>query len=162
MANTNNPEKTTYTRFAVLLIAVGLLIALESYVKLSIISRLWPVLTVILGIGLIGIFVKRKKSGMIYLAAGEYLICFSGLALYCNFTSWQNMARLWPLFIGFLGIVFFTLFVLNRERRVLLFLGLLLISLSAFFYFVFALDIRFWWTIFVLVGVSILAAVWIR
>jgi hypothetical protein len=156
MSNTDNSEKTTYTRLAVLLIVIGLLIALELYTNISIIHNLWPVITIFLGIGLIGIFVKRKTSGMLYLASGEYLICFSGLALYCNFTSWQNVAQFWPLFIGFLGIVFLTLYFLNKQKRVLLFLGLVLVSLSFFFYFVFTLDVRYWWTIFVLVGLSIL------
>ena len=162
MANTNNLEKTTYTRLAVLLITIGLLIAIEPYMKISIVNKLWPVLTVILGIGLIGIFVKRRTSGSLYLAFGEYLILFSGLALYCNFTSWKNMTRFWPFFIGFLGIVFLTLLFFNTQRRVLLFLGLLLVSLSISFYFVFALDVRFWWTIFVLVGLNIFVSVRIK
>jgi len=159
MSNTSNPEKCAYTRIAILFIAIGTLIALDSFFNIAVIIKLWPLLTITLGAGLIGIYIKRETAGLIFPASGEYLLFFSGLALYCNFTSWSNMAHLWPLFVIFLGVVFITLYVMNRKRRVLLFLGLILLSLSAFFYFVFAVDIRYWWTIFILVGVSILISV---
>ena len=152
----NSFENTTYRRLAIFLIMIGLLFAIDSLFKLSIVYRLWPVVIAILGIGLVGIFLKRKASGALYLAVGEYIICFSGLALYCNFTSWQNMARIWPLFIVSLGIVFITLFFLYRRRRSLLFLGLLVFSLSIFFFLILSFGSQFWWTIFILVGLSIL------
>jgi hypothetical protein len=138
-----------------------LLFASDSLLKLSFVYKLWPVIILILGIGLVGIFAKRKASGDIFLAAGEYLICFSGLAFYCNFTSWKNMSEIWPLFIAFLGIVFVTLFVLHSKKRFLLLLGLLHLSLSIFFFLVFSLTGQLWWTIFILVGVSILVSGWI-
>lgn len=160
MPNTDNLEKTTYTRLAILLIVIGALLALESYIEVSCIRKLWPLLITILGTGLIGVFIKRKTSGSLYLAAGEYLVCFSGLALYCSFTSWDHMSRLWPLFILFLGIVFLTLFPVNRKKRLLLLTGLILISVAAVFLFIFALaDMRYWWTIFILIGISLLVSV---
>ena len=158
MSQTNNLDKTTYTRLAILLITIGLLIALDSMLKISIIPKLWPILLTLLGTGLIGIFIKRKISGSLYMAAGGYLICFSGLALYCNFTSWNQISSLWPLFILFLGIVFLTQFLVNRQKRSLLLASLLLLSVSIFFLFVFTLNIQFWWSIFILIGISLLIA----
>ncbi len=152
----NSFENTTYRRLAIFLITIGLLFAVDSLLKLSIVYRLWPVVIAILGIGLVGIFLKRKAGGALYLAVGEYIICFSGLAFYCNFTSWQNMAQIWPLFIVSLGIVFITLFFFNQKRRFLLFLGLLVFSLSIFFFLILSFGSQFWWTIFILVGLSIL------
>ncbi len=159
MSNSDNSEKTTYTRIAVLLIGIGTLIAFDSFFNLAFIYKLWPILTIVLGMGLIGIFIKRKTARLMFLASGEDLILFTGLPLYCNFTSWGNMSTLWPLFIIFLGIVLFTLYFINRQKRALLFLGLILISLSVFFYFMFSFDVRYWWTIFILVGGSILISV---
>jgi len=101
---------------------------------------------------------KRKARGALYLAAGEYFILFGTLAFYCNFTSWQNLKHLWPIFIGFLGIVFITLFLFYRKKRFLLFLGLLLLSLSIFFLLIFSLGTQFWWIIFILAGLSILVS----
>ena len=156
MSNAQNPEKTTFTRFAIMLIAIGTLIGLDTFFNMSIVYKLWPLLPAILGSGLIGIYIKRKTTGLLFLGSGEYLLLFSGLALYCNFTTWANMAQLWPLFVIFMGIVFFTLFAVDRKRRAFLFLGLLSITLSIFFFLMFKIDHRYWWSIFILVGVSIL------
>ena len=162
MSTMKDFENTTYRRLAIFLIMIGLLFAFDSLLRLSFIYKLWPVIILILGIGLVGIFVKRKASGDIFLAVGEYLICFSGLAFYCNFTSWRNMSEIWPLFIAFLGIVFVTLFILHSKKRFLLLLGLLHLSLSIFFFLIFSLTGQLWWTIFILVGLSILVSGRIR
>ena len=159
MSQTNNLDKTTYTRLSILLIAIGALIAIDSFMEISIIHKLWPLLITTLGSGLIGIFIKRRTTGNLYLAAGEYLVCFSGLALYFNFTSWNHIARIWPLFILFLGIVFLTLFLVNRKKRSLLLVGLVLASISIVFLFVFTLNMQYWWTIFILIGISLLVSV---
>lgn len=158
MSTINSSENTTYRRLAIFLIIIGVLFAVDSFLKVSVFYKLWPVVILILGAGLVGIFIKRKASGVLYLAVGEYLICFSGLAFYCNFTSWRSMSRIWPLFIVFLGIVFVSLFLFHPKRRFLLLLGLLHFSLSIFFFLIFSLGSQFWWTIFILVGLSILVS----
>ena len=152
----NGLEKATYQRIAILLFIVGGLFAVDTFLQLSFIYKLWPLLMTILGIGFIGIYSKQKVSGMLYWAVGEYFLCFSVLALYCNLTSWRNMARLWPLFIGFLGVVFVTGFFIERQRRFFLLIGLLFISLSICLLLVFSIGTQYWWSIFILVGISIL------
>ena len=152
----NTPEYKTYKRLAFFLIIIGLLFAFDSLLHLSFIYKLWPLILTILGAGFIGIYVKRKQRGILFLAVGEYILCFSVLALYCNFTSWRNMSDLWPLFIGFLGIALVTVFFLDRNRRNLLFIGLLLASLSIYFLLVFSLGSQFWWIIFIFAGLCIL------
>jgi hypothetical protein len=156
MSTLNNLDAITNKRLAFYLIIIGLLFAVDSFFKLSIIYKLWPVLALILGIGFIGIFVKRKARDALFLAVGEYLIFFSGMALYCNFTSWSNLVYMWPLFIISLGIVFITLFFFYNKNRFILFIGLLLSFLSVFFILVFSVDSQYWWSIFILVGLSIL------
>lgn len=153
-----NQRLTSHGRFGIILVIIGLLLAADSILKLSLIHKLWPVLITIIGIGFIGIFRQRARKEPLYLGTGIYLVGFSLLALYCNFTSWSSLATLWPLFITILGVALIGSFIFCRHRRMQLLLGLLLISLSAVFFFIFTLDSRLWWTGFILAGLSILAA----
>ena len=68
------------------------------------------------------------------------------------------MASLWPLFITFLGVVFIALFMFQQRRHGYLLTGLLLVSISVVFCVNLALGSDWWWTVFVLAGVSILVA----
>lgn len=149
-------ENITYKRLAYLLILIGLLLALDSYWKVPLFLSLWPLLVLMLGVGFIGIFLKQKRRGFTYFVIGIYLILFTMLALYCNFTSWGILSKYWPIFITFLGIVFLSIFVYNKTSRAMLFLGLLLIFLSLYFFLIFSIGSNAWWTIFVLVGLSII------
>lgn len=149
-------ENTTYKRLAYMLFIIGILFALDSYLGISLFLNLWPVLVLILGIGFIGIYSKGKRRGFTYLVIGIYMILFTFLALYCNFTSWALLSIYWPIFITFLGIVVIAIFIYRQTSRVMLFLGLLLIFLSFYFFIVFSIGNNAWWTIFILVGLSIL------
>ena len=160
MANMNEVDRTTFNRLGLLLIIIGAVFAVDTFWEFGVAHKLWPILTVILGAGLVGVFVKRRGQGIVYLAVGEYLICFSAVALYCNFTSWTELARIWPVFIIFLGVVLLTLFFIRRRksRRVVLFLGLLLTALAIFFFLIFSLGANWWWVIFIFVGLCFLLA----
>lgn len=149
-------ENTTYKRLAYILIIIGILLALDSYIGTSVFLNLWPLLVLMLGIGFIGIYSKGKRRGFTYLVIGIYMILFTLLALYCNFTSWALLAIYWPIFITFLGIVFIAIFIYKKTSRVTLFLGLILIFLSLYFFIIFSIGNNAWWTIFMLVGLSIL------
>ena len=149
-------ENITYKRFAYLLIIVGLLLAADSYFRISIFLKLWPILVFMLGVGFIGIFTKQKRRGFTYLVIGIYLMLFTGLALYCNFTSWGILSVYWPIFITFLGLVFISIFIYKKATRVLLFFGLAMIFLSLYFIIIFSLKSDAWWSIFLLMGLSIL------
>jgi hypothetical protein len=141
-----------------LLVIVGFLIALDVLYDFAIISKLWPVFVIFLGAGFLGIFFKRGKREPAYLGIGIYLLAFSLLAFYCNFTSWALLARLWPLFILILGLVFIMLFFLSERRYINILFGLILVSLSAVFLLVFSLGGQYWWSVFILTGLSILIA----
>jgi hypothetical protein len=149
---------TSFNRLAMLLIVIGAIFGADTFWHLSLAYRLWPLIITILGTGFLGIFIKRDRHETAYLAVGVYLIGFSGLALYCCFTSWSLLSFLWPLFIAFLGIVFLFIFLFCKKTRTNLLLGLLLVSLSAVFYFVFSVNAHLWWTVFILAGLSILVA----
>lgn len=158
MSTMTDLEAVTHRRLGVLLIVVGLVAAAGSHLGLPVVFKFWPLLTLSLGIGFIGMFAGRRARGAVYLALGEYLILFSGLAFYCNFTSWRNLGHLWPVFIAFLGVVFATMLVLRRESRFLLFLALLFLLLSAALFVVFTYGSQYWWSVPVLAGLSILVS----
>jgi len=148
----------TARRLGLLLILIGALSALDTLLDLAVVYKLWPVLIAMVGIGLIGIFYKGNSKVQMFLVAGVYLLCFSGLALLCNFTSWAAMANLWPLFITFLGAVFVALFFVREKGHAYLLTGLLLISVSVVFCVILTVGADWWWTILILAGLSILAA----
>lgn len=156
MQTINEQENTTYKRLSYMLILIGILLALDSYLGISLFLNLWPLLVLVLGIGFLGIYSKGKRRGFTYLVIGIYLILFTFLALYCNFTSWALISIYWPIFITFLGLVFIAIFIYKKASRIMLFLGLTLIFLSLYFFVVFSMGSSAWWTIFMLIGLSIL------
>jgi hypothetical protein len=158
MQNGDRIRKNVYSRLALILVAIGLLFAVDAALKLSVVYKLWPLVIAVFGVGMLGIYRKTKPRGILYLGVGTYLCCFSVLALWCNFEGWARLGRLWPLFILFLGAVFVAASLFSPRRRFHLLAGLLLISLSAVFFLVFSLGASYWWTALILGGLSIYAA----
>jgi hypothetical protein len=150
-----NESLTSYGRFAILLFIVGGLFGIDSFFHLSVAGKLWPLIITMLGIGFIGIFRKRDRKEALYLTVGIYLICFSGLALWCDFTHWGSLKTLWPLFVAFLGIAVTCAYVFCQKKHTWLLIGLLLISTSVVFFFVFSISSDLWWTMFLLAGMSV-------
>ena len=142
-------------RLAVFLIVIGVIFAVDSILKLSVAWKLWPLLLTIVAVGLIGIFVKRGGRSGGYLACGVYLLCFSGLAIYFNFTSWAMLSILWPAYIAFLGLAFMALFLDGGNRWTLL-LALLLVSTALMFWLFLAFSAQLWWVAFILAGASLM------
>jgi len=157
MSTTRDLDQVTYRRLGILLVVMGGVLAAASQLEMSFVYKLWPALTLSLGIGFIGIYVKRQGRGGFFLALGEYLVLFSGLAFYLNFTSWGELGRLWPLFMAFLSIVFGTIFVVGRRRKIALFMALLMLVATVFSFLVLELGTQYWWTAFILAGISVLA-----
>jgi hypothetical protein len=115
-------------------------------------------LITLLGTGFVGIYIRRSRREGIYIGVGIYLVGFSALALYCNFTSWTNMATLWPFFVGFLGLSLCLGHFLGKRSPASLLSGLLVLSLAVVLYLVFAVSLRLWWTAFILAGASFLVS----
>ena len=142
-------------RLAYFFFSLGILFAVETYYHYVILYKLWPLLIASLGGGLISIFFRRKKREPLYLAAGTFFICFSILALVCNFTNW-NLSELWPLFIGFIGVSQLFLYIFYTHHKIYLFLTFLFFSISIVMFLVFSITYKFWWLIFILLGLTII------
>jgi hypothetical protein len=150
------PKLSSYGRLGVLLALIGVIMAVDTLTDLSFVGRLWPLLITVLGIGFIGIYIRRSRRESVYLGIGVYAIGFSGLALYCSLTTWAALATLWPVFIGLLGLSFVFGYLFGKRGPALLLAGLLFISRGALFYSIFSLNQRLWWSILILAGVSFL------
>jgi len=165
MSTTRDLDQVTYRRLGILLVMICGILAAGSQLGMPTVYKLWPALTLSLGVGFVGIYVKRQGRGAFYLALGEYLVLFSGLAFYLNFTTtaeggsgWGNLSHLWPLFMGFLAVVFGTLFIVGRRRKFVLFLALMLLVSTVFSFLVLSLGRQYWWTAFIFAGVSVIAS----
>jgi hypothetical protein len=150
-----NERLSSYSRFSILLFIIGGMFGIDSFFHLSFAYKLWPLIITMLGIGFIGIYRKRDRKEALYLIVGIYLICFSGLALWCDFTRWGSLKTLWPLFIAFLGIAVTFAYALCRKKYLWLLIGLLLISTAVVFFFVFSISHDLWWIVFLLAGMSV-------
>jgi hypothetical protein len=146
---------TSYGRVAILLIIIGMLLGIDSLWHLSFIYKLWPLIITILGIGFIGIFKTRDRKEALYLTVGICLIGFSGIAQWCVFTSWTILSHFWPLFISLSGIAVICDYLLCQKKQMWLLIGLLLMSASIVFFFVFSINPHLWWTVFLLAGISV-------
>lgn len=156
MKEQDEARRITSGRLGLLLIIVGVVFAADSALELNMALRLWPLVLAVPALGLLGMYRQSGGRDTAFLVVGAYLGCFSLLALYCSFTSWSELKRLWPLFITFLGVVLLALFRFKSKTRVHLLTGLILVSLSIVFLVVAALGLRYWWTVLVLAGISIL------
>ena len=149
---------TNYTRIALFLILLGMVFGVETHLRVHILYRMWPLVLTVWGGGFIGIYIRRQRREAMFLSLGIFSIFFSLIALYCNFTGWDVLARIWPTFVGFLSLTFLFLFMYHKRRPTYLMLGLFLGLLAIGFFLVFYLSSSLWWTIFPLVGLSILIA----
>ncbi|MEW6071977.1 MAG: hypothetical protein AB1726_05180 [Planctomycetota bacterium] len=146
----------SYGRFGLLLIGIGLLLAIDTLAGLYVLHKLWPLLVTLLGVGFLGIYIRRSRRESEYVGIAAFLLGSSAVAMYCSLTTWTALATLWPLFIGVLGASFLAGFAFGGRSPLPLLIGLLLISLCAVFLFVLAIDVRLWWMALVLAGASFL------
>jgi hypothetical protein len=138
---------------AALLILIGMGFLLENYGIMKGILHLWPIIPLIIGIGFCMLFYKGKKKDIVMLGIGALVTLYSMFFLFLNFTSWKELAFLWPVFIILLGIMFIVLFF-YAKKRVVLHIGILLIAIGISFILVFAVSARLWPITLVLAGIS--------
>lgn len=148
-------NSVTYKRIGVLFILMGILLLIDTIIPFKIYS-LWPLLLTGTGIGFLRIFRVRKSRDPLFIVLGLMFFQCSLLFLYCSIIGWGEMLTLWPLFIGFIGTVYLTNSYLVRKKRLLVFMGLLHLSIMAVFLLVFSVSSSLWWTLFIFTGISIL------
>ncbi|MCU0608522.1 MAG: hypothetical protein MUF22_01985 [Chitinispirillaceae bacterium] len=140
---------------SVVFLAAGTILTLENMGIISGASRLWPIFVLVLGAGFCILFFERKPLDLVLLWLGSMLSQCGIFFLYLNFTSWHQMAKLWPVFLGIAGMSFFVLYIRARNR-IFLSVALGLVVLAAVFFLVFGVSLALWPLSLVAFGASLL------
>lgn len=126
-----------------ILLLSGMAMILENYHIIDGYYRLWPVYILFLAYGLLYLFYRKGKNDNFLLSVGVYLLQFSLLAFYCNFTSWKNLGVWWPLFIGFISPPTLLIYI-YQKRKFYLLTSITTLMLAIIFILVFQVDSKLW------------------
>lgn len=148
------PRPRTAQYLAPLLILIGVLVTLENFQLIGCVSVHWPLLLLILGLGFLMLFYQRRRSDAVLLWLGSFLTILALFCYYLNFTSWAHLARLWPIFLGIVGLSFLVLGLDTRKRLYFYFAGAF-IALFVILMLVFTVSTRLWPMSFAVFGVSL-------
>ena len=149
------PRPRTAQFLSPLLILIGVLVTLENFQLIGAVSAHWPLLLIILGTGFLMLFFQRQRSDAVLLWLGSFLTILAAFCYYLNFTSWARLARLWPIFLGIVGLSFLVL-GLNTRRPLYLYFAGAFIALFVILMLVFTVSTRLWPMSFVVFGLSLL------
>lgn len=145
-----------YDVIASLCFIVGSLLLAQNMGWIGNVGQGWPLTVTLAGVALIIGGVGRGRYGKGAIGAGVYLLLTSGLFMYLNITSWNMMADLWPLFIGFLGVSIFASGVGGRRNRVIIFLSVFFVLVSLSFFLIFTIDPKLWPVSLFCLGLSLI------
>ena len=148
-------RKRTATVLAVFLIIAGSLITMENFAMIKGVTYHWPILLVIFGAGFIMLFFERDRNDPVLMWLGTFQIALSLLFYYLNATSWRNLASLWPVFLGAVGISFLAMAIVSRKMLFVYFAGSFL-GLFIIFTLVFSISSKLWPLSFVVFGLSLI------
>jgi hypothetical protein len=148
-------RKRTATVLAVFLIIAGSLITMENFDMIKGVTYHWPILLVVFGAGFLMLFFERNRNDPVLMWLGTFQIALSLLFYYLNATSWKNLASLWPVFLGAVGISFLTVAIFSRKMLFVYFAGSFL-GLFIIFTLVFSISSKLWPLSFVVFGLSLI------
>lgn len=136
-------HKRTLLFLAVILMAVGAILTLENLGLVTGVSRHWPIFLLILGTGFLLLFQNRSGADAVLLWLGIFIGLLGGFFYFLNFTRWSLLGRLWPVFLGLVGLSFSGVALVRRSRLFLAF-AIIFIGLFLIFTLVFAVSLKLW------------------
>ena len=128
---------------ATLLIIAGTVVTLENFGLMKGVSKHWPVLLVILGIGFSILYYNggRQNQAIIWFAT---FWASNGLFFYyLTFTSWSRLATEWPVFLLILGISFLAI-AWHYRKKIYFLSAVSFISLFLIFFLIFKISANLW------------------
>ena len=149
------PILKKFDLIAILLIVITPLLMLETFGYLPGVHNLWPIFPFFLGLGFIALCVQKKLKDIVMLGLGTFLVGISWLFFYLNYSSWRNLADIWPLFIGILGGALGVCAGFGKIK-LLWQLSIGLIGLCIIFLLVFSVSSKLWPISLALFGVVVL------
>ncbi len=149
------PHTRTLLFLAVILMAVGSLLTLENLGLVSGVSRHWPMFLLILGSGFLLLYHRRKPGDAVLLWLGIFILSNGAFFYYLNYSSWRLLGRLWPVFLGLVGLSFLAVGLAGRSLMFHVF-SVVFVGLFLVFTMVFAVSLRLWPVSFVVFGAALL------
>jgi len=140
---------------SVILIIAGIVITLENFRFLNGISRHWPALMLILGMGFSLLFFQRQRKDQVLIWLGTFIGSLGLFFYYLNFTSWKSLANDWPVFLLIVGISFIPVAAF-KKKMIYVLSSLSFITLFLIFFLVFTVSTKLWPLSFLFLGVDLL------
>lgn len=138
----------------IILIVLGVLFLIANFSDVHL-ETLWPIFVLTPGVAFIIMFFRDRKNYGI-LMPGTILTIIGLLFFACTFYGWDQMERLWPLFIMAPGIGFIMMYLFGKREGGLLIPAGILIGLGL----IFLLDVNrsehLWPLVLILAGLLIL------
>ena len=148
-------NKPTLLFLAVIFIGVGFLLTLENLDLVDGLSVHWPLFVLIAGTGFVLLFYHRRKNDDFLVWLGSFMILLAVFFYYLNFTSWNQLSFLWPVFLGVVGFSFLAIGVI-KKNRLFGYVGIVFVGLFIVFTMVFTVSKHLWPTSFIVFGICLL------
>jgi hypothetical protein len=149
-------RKRSGTAFlAVILIITGIVVTLENFRFLNGISRHWPALLLILGLGFTLLYFQRQKQDQVLIWLGTFIGLLGLFFYYLNFTTWKSLSHDWPVFLLIIGISFIPV-AASRRKMIYVLSSLSFITLFLIFFMVFKVSAKLWPLSFLFLGADLL------
>ncbi|MBD3242130.1 MAG: hypothetical protein GF331_16180 [Chitinivibrionales bacterium] len=150
------PAKPSLNLLAASFVAAGIILLLENLQVVTGISRLWPALLVVVGIGFMMLFFQRHRSDVALIWLGSFTLMVGAFFLYLSFTDWRRMATLWPLFLLIVAISFLVSSRYSSHQPIFASIAIVFGMLFASLYLVFGVSPSLWPFSLVAFGLSLL------
>jgi hypothetical protein len=148
-------NKPTLIFLAAIFICVGILLTLENMDIVDGISLHWPLFVLIAGSGFIMLFYHRDKDDDFLVWLGTFMVLLGLFFYFLNFTNWNQLSFLWPVFLGIVGFSFLAIGII-KKNRLFGYLGIVFVGMFLIFTLVFTVSKQLWPTSFIVFGLCLL------
>ncbi len=148
-------HRQTLYFLAIVFVISGILLTLENLDLVGDVSNHWPFFLLVVGSGFVMLYFNRDSSDDVLMWLGSFIFLLGSLFYFLNFTDWAMLSRLWPLFLGGVGLSFLFTGVLS-PRRLYLFFAVFFIGLFIIFTSVFTISAKLWPLSFVVFGLALI------
>ncbi|MBN2543410.1 hypothetical protein JXI42_11150 [bacterium] len=154
-------SKGTLFFLAVMFIIVGIVLTMENLYVFKGFSVHWPIFLAIVGCGFVMLFYRKSRDDVVLLWLGTFVLLLGAFFYYLNYTSWESLENLWPVFLGLIGISFLSIGIIKKNLIFNIF-AISFIALYLIFTMVFSLSTRLWPMSFVIFGTALLVLEYLR
>jgi uncharacterized membrane protein YadS len=141
---------------ALVFILAGTILTLENFSIVSGISAHWPIFLLLVGTGFCLLYFQSKRGEAALIWTGTFLLQLGLFFYYLNFTSWEHISRLWPLFLGIAGLCFLVTTIVTQSR-IFLYISIFFVAVFGGLWLVFSVSLRLWPLSLVVFGLSLLS-----